>query len=153
QLPSPPVVQDDVAANDSKGLYTPEPEPAAAPAPKAKPVEKEVDDSPKVQIPEKKQPKEKPPAPRQVAANTPSPASRQVAANTPSPAPVPDNAVPYGQGGRPAVPYGQATPGSGSSVLSIGDGAFGDRYGWYVDAMKQTISQNWLRATVNTNLR
>jgi protein TonB len=130
-LPSPPVVQDNSAANASKGLYTNEP------APETKAEEKKVDETPEVQIPAKNAPKK------------PEPKPRQVAANTPPPAPVPDNAVPFGRGGQPAVQYGQFASGAGNTGYSFGDGAFGDRYGWYVNAMITQISRNWLRPALN----
>jgi protein TonB len=133
-LPSPPIVQEDAAANESKGLYTSEP------APKAKPEEKKVDEAPAVKIPEK------------TVRNRPEPKPRETA--TPPPTPVPANAVPYGQGGRPAVEYGRFSTGAGEAGIQFGgDGAFGDMYGWYVEAMRRTISNNWLQALVNTNLR
>jgi protein TonB len=129
-LPAPPVVRENAAANESKGLHTPEP------APKARPVEK-VDDSPKVQLPSKTAPA-RPEPPQQVAANTPTS--------------VPDNLVPYGQGGRPAIQYGQFATGAGTAGINFGDGSFGDRFGWYVESMTRAISQNWVQ-TVDPNIR
>ena len=35
----------------------------------------------------------------------------------------------------------------------IGDGTFGNQYGWYVDAITRRISQNWLKSLVDTNVR
>jgi len=153
-LPSPPVVRDDAAANPSKGLYQPETEPAPPePAPKVKPEEKKVDETAEVLIPSRNAPKKPEPKPQpQVPRSTPTPApAQQVAKNTPPPPPVPDNAVPFGRGGQPAVSYGQQFSSAGNTGYSFGDGAFGDRYGWYVNAMITQISRNWLRPTLNIN--
>jgi protein TonB len=132
-LPSPEVVTEDVAANDSKGFYKtedatpPPPEPDAIPVPETKAPVKVTPPKPKPRpvIPAKKNP-------------------------TPTPEPeVPENAVPFGQGGRPALAYGQFTTGAGAAGIGFGDGAFGNRYGWYVDAITRRISQNWLQSLVD----
>jgi TonB family protein len=136
-LPQPANVQEKAVANESEGRYNSETEP---PAPKPKPREEKVEEKPEVAIPEKNLPKRPEPKPRQVASATP-------------PAPAPDNAVPYGQGGRPSLQYGQFATGAGQAGIQFGDGAFGDSYGWYVEAMRRTISGNWLKALVNTNLK
>ena len=62
---------------------------------------------------------------------------------------VPTNAVPFGQGGRPALAYGQFTTGAGPAGIGFGDGTFGNRYGWYVDSITRRISQNWLQSLVD----
>ena len=98
-LPSPPVVREDAAANESKGLYTSEPAPK--PEEKVKPEEKKVDEKPEVAIPEK------------TVRTRPEPKPRPAARAPEPPAPAPTNAVPYGQGGRPALEYGQFSTGAG----------------------------------------
>jgi len=68
----------------------------------------------------------------------------------------PPNAVPYGQGGTPQVPYstftmGPHTPGG----LSMGGpgGGFGHQFPWYVDAVRRRVSSNWLQATVDPTIQ
>jgi len=65
----------------------------------------------------------------------------------------PENAVPYGQGGAPTMTYTQVVNGAGSGGLSMGEGgSFGERYGWYVAAVRNRISANWLLSTVSPNI-
>src|SRR5690606_15661704 len=54
----------------------------------------------------------------------------------------------FGEGGRPAVNYGQNASGSGPVGGAVGDSAFGSLYGRYVDAITRRISQNWLQSMV-----
>jgi len=136
-LPSPEVVTEDVAANDSKGLYTseeatpPPPEPDAIPVPETK--------APVKVTPPKPKPRPVVPAKK----SEPPPVEPEV----------PTNAVPFGQGGRPALAYGQFTTGAGPAGIGFGDGTFGNRYGWYVDAITRRISQNWLQSLVDQRIR
>src|SRR5579864_700497 len=74
--------------------------------------------------------------------------------------PPPPNAVPYGQGGSPSVPYGQfAVGGTGSATTGgmgfsgPGGGDFGGRFPWYVDAVRNRVSSNWLQASVDASLQ
>jgi TonB family protein len=132
-LPAPEVVSETAPANDSPGLYkSPEPTPPPKPTEKAEP------------IPEKTAPV-KPPAPKPTAA-PPAPKS--------PPAPdAPSNAVPYGQGGRPNLAYGQFSTGAGEAGIQFGDSSFGDRYGTYVDTLRRTISSNWLKSMVDSRIQ
>jgi TonB family protein len=129
-LPAPPVVNETAAANESPGLYKSE-EPAAVPDKAAEP------------IPETTAIKPPPPKPR------PAPPAAK-AAPTPEP---PPNAVPYGQGGRPALAYGQFSTGAGEAGIGFGDAAFGDRYGTYVNAITRAISNNWLKSMVDSRVQ
>jgi periplasmic protein TonB len=73
-----------------------------------------------------------------------------------NPAPPPSNAIPYGQGGQPAVPYTAFTVGSqtqGGLSFSGPGGAFGAQYPWYVAAVQRRISSNWLQATIEPTLQ
>ena len=70
--------------------------------------------------------------------------------------PPPQNAVPYGQGGSPAVPYSQFAHGRGRVYAARacgfsgpGGGDFGGRFSWYVDAVRNRVSSNWLQSTVD----
>jgi periplasmic protein TonB len=72
--------------------------------------------------------------------------------------PPPDNATPYGKGGGQIdVPTGYSqTPGSSASGLAVqgqGGGDFATRYGWYVEAVKRAISQNWMQNTIDPVIR
>ncbi len=69
----------------------------------------------------------------------------------------PPNAVPYGGGGTPAVPYssfalGAGTTQAGMSFNGAGGGNFGDRFSWYVEAVQRKVSSNWLQSTVDPRI-
>ena len=138
-LPSPEVVRDDAAANESKGLYTAEP----APAPPSTPDKAEL-------VPETKAPVKVTPKPP--PARSPSSRDANAAAENDTPD-TPPNAVPFGQGGQPSLSYGQYQTGAGQAGVAIGDGTFGTQYGYYVDAMTRRISQNWLQSLVNARIQ
>jgi len=133
-LPTPPAVSETAPANESTGLYkSPEPAPPPKPSEKAEP------------IPEKTAPV-KPPAPK--------PAPAPPAAKSAAPPPdTPPNAVPYGEGGRPALSYGQFSTGAGEAGIGFGDAAFGERYGAYVNAITRAISNNWLKSMVDSRIQ
>src|SRR5437016_2072403 len=120
-LPTPEVVQENAPANESPGFY--QSEPAPPPPPPDKTAELIPDKAAKVK-PTPKAPS-KPPAPK----------------SAPAAEPPPLNAIPYGQGGRPSMNYGAFSTGAGQAGAVFGDGAFGDRYGTYVEAMQRRISQ------------
>ena len=67
----------------------------------------------------------------------------------------PSNEIPYGAGGPPQGPYGifQTDAGSGGFTFNQSGGDFGTRFGWYVTALRSRISSNWLKATVDPNIR
>jgi TonB family protein len=129
-LPAPEVVNDAAAANESKGFYNTETAPEPPPTPD------EAEPIPETKAPVKTTPK-------------PAPARPVTKARTDEVPPAPPNAVPYGQGGRPAISYGQFSTGAGSAGVAVGDGVFGSQYGYYVDAMTRKISQNWLQSLVD----
>ena len=65
----------------------------------------------------------------------------------------PPNAIPYGQSGAPTMTYTQMVTAAGSGSISMGEGGnFGQRYGWYVSALRNRISANWLLSTVSPNI-
>lgn len=64
----------------------------------------------------------------------------------------PMNAVPFGEGGRPSMTTGQFANAAGQGELNIGNGNFGERYGWYVNAVRNRISSNWLLSTISPNI-
>jgi TonB family protein len=67
-------------------------------------------------------------------------------------APPPENAIPFGLGGKPTVSYTQFANAGGEGGLSFGEGGFGNRYGWYVAAVRNRISANWLVGTISPNI-
>ncbi|HTC41223.1 MAG TPA: energy transducer TonB [Candidatus Acidoferrales bacterium] len=72
--------------------------------------------------------------------------------NTPPP-----NAVPYGKGGQMNVPTGYSDqPGplnGGVAVQGQGGGDFATRYGWYIEAVRRAVNQNWLQNTIDPGIR
>lgn len=63
----------------------------------------------------------------------------------------PDNAIP-GHGGTPDLPTGYSpTPGasSGVAIQGQGGGDFAGKYAWYVDGVRDRITQAWDQSTVN----
>lgn len=130
-LPKPDAITPNRVVDDSKGLYKAEPKPKVVPPP--------ATDT----IPEFKHAKPLPP----------SRPSKVLEDNTPPPT----NAVPYGGGGAPAVPYSNftvsgATQG-GMGFTGSGGGDFASRYSWYVDAVRNRISSNWLQSMVDPSIR
>jgi protein TonB len=135
-LPTPEVTKEDVPANDSKGFYKSEPATPPPPPEKAEPI---PDMSAKTKV-TKAPPKPAPPAP---------PTKAKKAEPDPT---TPENAVPYGAGGKPALGMGQFSTQGGEMGVGFGDGAFGDKYSWYVQAMVRKISQNWLKGLVDSRV-
>ncbi len=71
--------------------------------------------------------------------------------------PPPENAVPYGKGGQMNIPSGYSdTPGprnGGVAVQGQGGGDFAARYGWYIEAVRRAVNQNWLQNTIDPGVR
>lgn len=67
----------------------------------------------------------------------------------------PPNAIPYGQGGTPTLPFTSFAVGSAEGGLAFSGpgGAFGARFPWYVEAVRRRISSNWLQSTVDPTIR
>jgi protein TonB len=134
-LPRPDAVTASRVVDPTKGLYKSEPPPKAQPVP--------ADVKPIPEFKKEKQPK---------YVTTP---SKVLEDNTPPP----QNAVPYGQGGSPAVPYTQFAMGTGGGTSAglgfsgTGGGDFGGRFPWYVDAVRNRVSTNWLQSTIDPSLR
>ena len=132
-LPRPDVVTQSQTVDTSKGLYKEE----------TKPKPKEIEPDVK-KIPEFT--KEK--APHYITRP-----SKVFEDKTPPPT----NAVPYGQGGSPALPYSSfamSGPTQGGMGFSgPGGGDFAGRFPSYVDAVRNRISSNWLQSTVDPTVR
>ncbi|HKD90726.1 MAG TPA: TonB family protein [Terriglobales bacterium] len=120
-LPSPVQSQTtNVLANQSKGITQ------SPPKQETKPVEDAIPIAGRVRP---KKPKE-----AEQASNRPQPPQPQP--------PQPSNQVAYGEGG-PANAV-QFNMGNGTGGLSVtGTGDFAGLYGWYVDQVRQKLSQNW----------
>ena len=126
-LPRPPTETQNVLANESKGL-----------------TESQLREV------EKEQPK---------AIDIPAPdvklkGIRKTEQKKPPPKPVPppeDNKVPFGEGGPVSGPYGTFSAAGARGGLSFtgGTGDFGSRFGWYVDAVRRKVSENWLKYEVD----
>jgi periplasmic protein TonB len=132
-LPRPDAVTTSRVVDTSKGLYKSEPQP------KPKEIETDTKTIPKFT-------KEKAPhyitRPSKILEDT---------------TPPPPNAVPYGQGGTPSLPYSQST-GAGTAQGGVGfsgpgGGDFTGRFPAYVDAVRNRISSNWLQSTVDPSVR
>ena len=138
-LPAPEKTVENAIANESKGLHTTEAPPKTPPPPP-----KDV-----VKIPENKvlkatrtPPRPAPPAPApQPKQNMPQPEQTTAA-----------NAVPYGAGGRPDIGYGQSTQNGPVGATAVGEGAFGEKYASYVQAIVRKISQNWLQGLIDSRV-
>jgi TonB family protein len=136
-LPRPDAVTTSRVVDESKGLYKAEPQP------KPKEVAPPPDEK---QIPKFKEEKK----PQYVT--RPSKVLED-------PNPPPTNAVPYGRGGAPALPYsssttaGQSQGGTGFSGAGGAGGDFAGRFPSYVDGVRNRISQNWLQSTVDPSVR
>jgi periplasmic protein TonB len=134
-LPRPDAVTTSQTVDTTKGLYKAEPQP---------------------------KPKEEPPDVNKIPEFTKEKAPHYI--TRPSKVfedktPPPTNAVPYGQGGSPALPYssfamnGPTQGGMGFSGAGGGGGDFAGRFPSYVDAVRNRVSSNWLQSTVDPAVR
>ncbi len=133
-LPRPEAVTTSQTVDTTKGLYKAEPEPKV----------KEIDPPDVKKIPEFAKDK----APKIVT---------RPSTDFEDKTPPPTNAVPYGQGGAPALPYSSfamngPTQG-GMGFNGPGGGDFAGRFPSYVDAVRNRISSNWLQSTVDPTVR
>jgi TonB family protein len=132
-IPMPPTINptESEAVDPTKGLYKEEPPPPPEPKTDATKI-------PKFE-------KEKPPPP--------SKKSKVFDKSQPPP----ENAVPYGKGGQMNIPSGYSdTPGplnGGVAVQGQGGGDFAARYGWYIEAVRRAVNQNWLKNTIDPGVR
>jgi len=131
-LPSNPSQTQNVLANESKGLAQSQPQP--------QPETKEPD---AIAIPDKNAKKKNKP---DISASK----------RKPQPQPVEEasNVVPFGQGGPVSGPYGNFSAGGakGGFGFTGGGGDFGNRFGWYVDAVRRKVSENWLKYEVDPRI-
>ena len=137
-LPAPAVMNETAAANESAGFFESEPAP---PPEEAAPAEVPVVEA--EPVPETIAPVETTPPP---------PPPRPAPTEDPETSETPDNAVPFGQGGLPAINFGQFGSGDGTGAVAMGEGAFGERYGSYVESITRRISENWLQSMIAANV-
>jgi periplasmic protein TonB len=136
-LPKPEAVTESRVVDESKGLYKDEPKPKPVPPPPTA-----------ESIPEFKHEK------------TPTivPSKPSKILETPN-VPPPTNAIPYGGGGAPALPYSSTftQPGTGTQgalgMTGQGGGDFGSKYSWFVDTVRNRISGNWLQSMIDPSVR
>ena len=130
-LPANPLQTQSVLATESKGLSKSQPKPAIE-EPRATP------------IPEKNA-KRKP-------ARQPTETQRQP---QPEPQEQASNVVPFGEGGPAAGPYALFSVGAakGGFGFTGGGGDFGSRFSYYVRAVNQKVSENWLRYEVDPRIQ
>jgi len=64
------------------------------------------------------------------------------------------NVVPFGQGGPVSGPYGSfsAAGAKGGFGITGGGGDFGTRFGWYVDALRRKVTENWMRYEIDPRI-
>jgi len=135
-LPRPETVTTSRVVDESKGLYTSQPVPKPPPPPP---------DAREIPAFTKDRPQRIVSRPSKVLENDAVP---------------PPNAVPYGRGGAPNVPYAEFSLGAdGATTAGMGFGGpggggdFGNRFSWYVDAVRSRVSSNWLQSTVDPSVR
>jgi len=152
-LPRPEVVSNSRVVDETNGLYKSEPPPdiPTAPPPDAIPI-------PKFNL---KKPEPEPKHKPAKISETPPPPPPKYKSHPSklleNPTPPPENAVPYGQGGVPQVPttsfaLGAGTTQGGLGFSGVGGGDFGARFPWYVQAVQERISRNWLQSTIDPAL-
>ena len=132
-MPRPEVVSPSRVVDESKGLYKTEPPPEIkTPPPDAESIPKFMRNKPPKYITK----------PSKILENK---------------TPPPQNAVPYGGGGAPTVPYTSFSMGAGTQgglgfTGQGGGGDFGSRFSSYVDAVQRRVSGNWLQSTVDPSV-
>lgn len=134
-MPRPETMTPNRVVDESKGLYKTEPLPEVkSPPPDAEAIPKFMRNKP--------QPPKIISKPSKVLENKTTP---------------PPNAVPYGGGGAPSVPYSSFTMGQGTTQGGLqfggqGGGDFGSRFPWFVEAVQRRVSSNWLQSTVDPGI-
>jgi periplasmic protein TonB len=129
-LPASPTQTQNVLANESKGLSQSQP----------KEEEKEPEAIPIPEQNAKNKPRKKPSASERKP--------------PPQPAEEASNIIPFGEGGPVSGPYGMFNAGGAKGGFGVtgGGGDFGTRYAWYVRALQQKVTQNWLQYEVDPRI-
>lgn len=130
-LPANPVQTQNVLATESKGLSQSKPQ-------------AKVEEPQAIAIPEKNV-KRKP---------IPQPTATQ---RKPPPQPVEEanNQIPFGENGPVSGPYAMFNAGAAKGGFGVtgNGGDFASKYAWYVRALNQRISENWLRYQVDPRIQ
>ena len=131
-LPHPPVETQSVLATESKGLSQSIPTPEVQPPPEA------------IAIPDKQVKTKQKPQPAPPHDNKKKPPVEEAK----------NNVIPYGEGGPPSTMYNNTgtnfAMGNTKGGISVGQGGdFGNRYSYYVDAVRRKITENWLRYEID----
>ncbi len=129
-IPLPPAVRarTSTVANRSQGLHQSRPEPKKPPDP-----------TPKTEI-------------QKFDKAVPTPKFEKINPRIQEEQPeTPDNAIPYGEGGAPTISYAQFSGASGEGGFNM-DAGFGEQYAWYVQAVRNRVSSNWLLNTVSPSI-
>jgi len=129
-LPASPVETKSVLATESKGLS------------QSKPQER-VEEQDAIPIAQKNAKKKPVPQPSATQRKPQQPVEQA------------NNVVPYGEGGPVSGPYSMFDAGGakGGIAFTGGGGDFGSRFAWYVRALNQKISENWLRYEVDPRIQ
>jgi len=128
-LPSTAPQNQNVLANESKGITKSEPK-----------IEEKEPDAIEIQGKNSKIKPTKPPTPNK---------------SKPQPAPQEEsNQVAFGEGGPVSGPYGSFAAGGAKGGFGVtgGGGDFGTRYGWYVEVIQRKVSENWLKYEVDPGI-
>ncbi|MGH9662047.1 MAG: energy transducer TonB [Bryobacteraceae bacterium] len=162
-LPAPTVATDNRLATENPGLHRPDPVP---PAPRARRASTPPAPEPEktVELPGRNARRvastAQPPAPprtppAETRASATPPPRPQPRSRNPAEEPQTGNEIPFGEGGPAQGPFGVFSTDSGTGGISISGGAgdFGSRFGWYVTAIRNRISNNWLKGTVDPGIR
>jgi protein TonB len=127
-LPAPLEQTPSTLRDENPGLYKTQPQPKEVPPPGA------------LEIPKFKDAISQKPVIR---------VNKRIQKEVPAP---PANAIPFGNQGQAALDYGQFVIGSSRGGIAIESGNFGTRYGWYVQAVKNRVSSNWLLAMISPDI-
>ncbi len=126
-LPSPMLATQSTVSTENPGLYQNEPQ--------APPVT-----APEVELPKFQQ---------EVKPERMTRVNKRIQKERPE---IPENAVPFGQGGRPLLGYSSVSNAAGEGGLNFGEGGFGERFPWYVDAVRNRVRSNWLPSMISPTL-
>jgi periplasmic protein TonB len=127
-LPAPDVRTEQVLSNESKGI-------TQSLKPEVRPPQPED-----IPIPDRAKPK---------------PKIKEQASVTPprTPPPPEDERVPYGEGGQPSTHYTMMKVAGGEAGMSFNQGGdFGSRFAWYVNVVRQKVSENWNRYEIDPSI-
>jgi len=129
-LPSTAAQNQNVLANESKGVTKSQP----------KIEEQKEPDAIEIQGKNSKVKPKKPPTPTKAK---------------PQPEPEEEtNQVAFGEGGPVSGPYGSFAAGGAKGGFGVtgGGGDFGTKYGWYVQVIQRKVSENWLKYEVDPRI-